>query len=179
MRIHEAIELVRDAVGGGPGVWADFGAGTGTFTRALAETLGSGSTIYAIDADPGAVAVLRNLQTSSHVRIVPVQADFTRPFALPGLSGAPLDGILLANALHFVRDAADVLTDLVGQVRAGGRVVLVEYDRREASRWVPYPIPASVWPRLAAAAGLTGSAITATRPSTYSGILYVGSATKP
>ena len=178
MRLHEAIQLIRDAVGSGPAVWADFGAGTGTFTRALAEILGGGSTIYAIDADARAVAALRDLQRSSKVRIVPVLADFTRPIALPGLSGA-LDGILLANALHFVRDATNVLTDLVGQVRGGGRVVLVEYDRREASRWVPYPIPASVWPRMAAAAGLTGSAITATRPSTYSGILYVGSATKP
>jgi ubiquinone/menaquinone biosynthesis C-methylase UbiE len=179
MRIHDAIELLRDAVGNGPGVWADLGAGTGTFTRALAETLGAESTVYAVDDDASAVAALRGLSASSEARIVPVLADFTQPLELPGLNGAPLDGILLANALHFIRDAAGVLTRLVRMVRRGGRVVVIEYDRRAASRWVPYPIPASRWPRLAAAAGLTGSAITATRPSTYSGILYVGAATKP
>jgi SAM-dependent methyltransferase len=90
-----------------------------------------------------------------------------------------LDGILLANALHFVRDGQAVLERLVERLRPGGRVVLVEYDRRAASRWVPFPIPASGWPALAVAAGLAGARITATRPSEYQGILYVGAATKP
>ena len=93
--------------------------------------------------------------------------------------GAPLDGILLANALHFVRDAERVLSGLVKQLRPGGRVIVVEYDRREASQWVPYPIPASRWLQLAESAGLTDPTITATRPSAYAGILYTGAATRP
>ena len=103
-----------------------------------------------------------------------MKADFTQPFQLPGLDGALLDGILLANALHFVRDAESVLKQLAQCVRVGGRIVVVEYDRRGPSRWVPYPIHASQWPRLAAAAGLTDAAVTATRPSAYSGVLYAG-----
>jgi len=55
---------------------------------------------------------------------------------------------------------------------------VVEYDRREASQWVPFPIPASRWPRLAESAGLAEPAITATRPSAYSGVLYTGVATQ-
>jgi SAM-dependent methyltransferase len=109
-----------------------------------------------------------------------VHSDFTQPLVLPGLvrGQAQLDGVLLANALHFVRDPERVLARLVEQLRPGGRAIVVEYDRREASQWVPFPIPASRWPRLAESAGLAEPAITATRPSSYSGVLYTGVATQ-
>ena len=183
MKHADAIELIREAVGGRGGAWADFGAGTGTFTKALSAVLGAGSTVFAVDDDARAVRVLRELSTSMSggARVIAVNADFAQPLVLPGLvpGQAQLDGILLANALHFVRDAERVLCELVQQLRPGGRVVVVEYDRRAASRWVPYPIPASLWPRLAESAGLTEPAITATRPSSYAGILYTGVATRP
>jgi trans-aconitate methyltransferase len=178
MEIQEAVDLLRDAVGESTGIWADFGAGTGTFTLALAELLGGG-TIYAVDDDASAVRALGELQAVGDIRIVPVKADFTHPLELPGVGGTPLDGLLMANALHFVRDATGVLSRLVQRVRAGGRVVVVEYDQRRASRWVPHPIPAASWPTLAAAAGLVDATITARRPSMYSGILYVGAAMRP
>ena len=179
METQEAVDLLRDAVGERTGIWADLGAGTGTFTLALAELLGADGTIYAVDDDASAVRALGDLRGVGDTRIVPVKADFTRPLELPGLGDAPLDGLLMANALHFIRDATGVLSRLVQRVRTGGRVIVVEYDQRRASRWVPYPIPASSWPTLAAAAGLVHATITATRPSMYSGILYVGSATRP
>jgi SAM-dependent methyltransferase len=182
MEIHEAVDLLREAVGKSAGNWADLGAGTGTFTLALAELLGggAGNTIYAVDDDAGAVRALGELPAVGGTRIVPIKADFTRPLELPSLGGGRklLDGILMANALHFVRDASGVLSRLAQTVRTGGRVIVVEYDQRRASRWVPHPIPASSWPTLAAAAGLFDATITATRPSMYSGILYVGAATR-
>jgi ubiquinone/menaquinone biosynthesis C-methylase UbiE len=179
MELRDAIDLVRDAVGDRRGVWADLGAGTGTFTVALANILGAESTIYAVDDDPTAVEALRALASSPiGARVVPVEADFTRPFDLPGLGDSFLDGMLLANSLHFVRDAEDVLAGLVRRVRSGGRVIVVEYDRRGPSRWVPYPIAAARWPTLAASAGLTNAGVTSRRPSMYAGNLYVGVATK-
>jgi len=183
MNVSDAIELIRDAVGVGAGVWADLGAGTGTFTRALTELLGPGSTVYAVDANARAVRALRELSSSrsGNVTVIAVHADFTRPLELPGLvrEDAQFDGILLANALHFVRDAERVLSGLVTQLRPGGRMIVVEYDRREASQWVPYPITDSRWLQLAETAGLTEPRITATIPSSYSGILYAGTATRP
>jgi SAM-dependent methyltransferase len=179
MELSDAIDLLRDAVPTRGGVWADFGAGTGTFTLALAETLGPGSTIYAVDDDAGAVRAIRELAASSATGIVPVKADFSLPLEPTALGSAQLDGILFANALHFVRDAADVLSRLAILVRSGGRVVVVEYDRRDASQWVPHPIPAAHWPALAASAGLVEPTITARRPSMYSGTLYVGVASRP
>jgi len=180
MENQEAIDLLRDAVGKSTGIWADLGAGTGTFTLALAELL-RGGTIYAVDDDATAVRALGDLPAVGDTRIIPIKADFTRPLELPSLEGSrrPLDGLLIANALHFVRDPTGVLSRLVQKLRTGGRVIVVEYDQRRASRWVPHPIPAARWPTLAAAAGLVETTITATRPSMYSGILYVGAATRP
>jgi hypothetical protein len=44
-----------------------------------------------------------------------------------------------SRPLHGVR--LPVVIRLVERLIPGGRVVLVEYDRRAHSRWVPYPIP--------------------------------------
>ena len=172
MNTSEAVALIKGAVPKRGGTWADLGAGNGTFTRALAELLGPASRIYAIDRDPAAVTALGRWSATHAPHVIPVEADFTRPLDVPGLSESALDGMLLANALHFVRDADTVLARLVTLLRPGGRVVLVEYDQRAASRWVPYPIPAARLPSLAAAAGLSPPVVTATRPSAYAGILY-------
>jgi SAM-dependent methyltransferase len=165
----EAVSLIEVAIPRGTATWADIGAGDGTFTRALAKLLGSDARIYAVDRDARALASLRRWATRERADVMPVEADFTRPLELPEL----LDGLLVANALHFVRDADVVLARLAALVRPGGRIVIVEYDRRAASRWVPYPIPSDRLPTLAAAAGLSTPAIAATRPSAFGGILYV------
>ena len=48
---RDAAELIVDAVGQGGRYWADIGAGSGTFTRALRSLLPPGSRIYAVDND--------------------------------------------------------------------------------------------------------------------------------
>jgi SAM-dependent methyltransferase len=176
MNTREAVALIADAVPCASGTWADLGAGRGTFTRALVELLEPGSRIYAVDRDPIALGAIGEWAARCGARVVTVAADFTKPFELPGAKPGILDGLLLANALHFVREADIVLARLVGLLRPGGRVVIVEYDRREPSQWVPYPISLSRLPSLAAAAGLSAPVVTATRPSRYSGILYVAAA---
>jgi ubiquinone/menaquinone biosynthesis C-methylase UbiE len=172
MRTEDAVALIKDAVVGQGGVWADLGAGTGTFARALVQLLEDGSRVYAVDRDARAVADLSRWAEAEAPMITALQADFTRDLVLPGLGDTKLDGILLANALHFVKDAAVVLARLVEMLRSGGRVVLVEYDRRAASRWIPYPISIAQLPALAAAAGLSKPCVVESRPSEYGGILY-------
>ena len=176
MNPSEAVALIRDAVPRPGGTWADLGAGDGAFTRALAELLGPGSRIYAVDRDRRALGALRRWAATDAANVIPVLADFSGPFELPGLGGTPLDGMLLANALHFVGDAGLLLGRLVQRLRPGGRLVLVEYDRRRGNPWVPHPIPAARLPELAASAGLSTPIITATSPSAFGGSLYAAAA---
>ena len=172
MNTSEAVALIAEAVPRSARAWADIGAGDGTFTRALVRILGADARVFAVDRDARALASLRRWASRERANVVLVEADFTQPLQLP----EPLDGLLVANALHFVRDADVVLGQLVQLLRPIGRVVIVEYDRRAASRWVPYPISSSRLPELAAAAGLSGTIVTATRPSAYGGTLYVAAA---
>ena len=172
----EAAELIGGAIPRRTGTWADLGAGDGTFTRALVELLGQSSRIFAVDRDARAIAAVERWAKANAANVIPFAADFTGPFDLPGLGEAMLDGMIFANALPFVRDADAVLARLAAWVRPGGRVVFVEYDRRAASRWVPYPISADRLPALAASAGLSTPVITATRPSAFGGNLYVAAA---
>ncbi len=172
MDLREARDLIRDAVPPGGGEWADLGAGEGLFTRVLVELLGPAARVHALDRDRDAIARLERL-AGRMPSVVPLLADFSHPIDPPGGAEGRLDGIVLANSLHFVADASAVLARLARWLRPGGRVVLIEYDRRPASRWVPHPIPAERWPALADAAGLSRPAVVARRRSAFGGDLYV------
>jgi SAM-dependent methyltransferase len=175
MRPAEAAEFLRPGVDPRHRVWADLGAGSGTFTQALRQLLGSGATIYAVDADRNAVARLRQLaSTSSEATIVPVAADVADLASSAELDNVTWDAVLLANVLHYFVDPVRVLDDVASRIRPGGRVVLIEYDRTTANPWVPHPIPSTRARDLASSAGLDWQGVVAERPSRYHGTMYCG-----
>ena len=170
MKQAEAIELIRGAVASGAGgTWADLGAGTGTFTRALAALIGPAGVVYAVDRDAGSLRTLARPAGSEGAEIRTLVGDFTRTLDLPRLNG-----VIVANALHYVPydDQPAVLERVVGLVDSPGVVVIVEYERRDANRWVPYPIPFQPLQALARTIGLADPAPLASRPSRYSGAIY-------
>lgn len=141
--------------------WADLGCGTGLFTTALAELLPEGSTIYAVDKSRTALGQIPPAQRT--IRIEKVLADFVvEAFPLP-----PLDGVLMANALHFVRDQEAFLTKAQGWLKAEGCFLLVEYDLNTSNPWVPYPVPYAALPRLFGPLGYTKMEKLAEHPSRY------------
>jgi len=149
--------------------WADLGCGTGTFTLALAELLGAGSTIHAIDRDAEALASVP--ATHRDVRILTRQADIE---ALQ-LSAASLDGVLLANSLHYVRAQSTLIASITGAlIDRSGSCIIVEYDtERPVPRWVPYPVSRRKASTLLRDAGLSDLRRLAERPSAYGrGPLY-------
>jgi ubiquinone/menaquinone biosynthesis C-methylase UbiE len=163
------VRLIREGVAGGGSVWADLGSGEGAFTLALADLLGPGGTIHSVDRDRGALAVQeeRVRQRFPDVALTPLVNDFTLPIELP-----PLDGIVMANSLHFVRDKRPVLERLRGHLRPGGRLVLVEYGADIGNQWVPYPMSFETWTSVAAAAGFRHTRRLATVPSRFLGSIY-------
>ncbi len=175
--------------------WADLGAGRGTFTRALARLLGAAGRVLAVDRDPAAVAALARLTEWPGVRlavtarvadartaaaeVVARRADFADPAALGAALGAlgwpALGGVLLANALHFVPAAAQaaVLGDLAARLAPGGRLVVVEYEGRQPSRWVPAPVSFARFGALARALpGVGAPAWVGERASAFGGAMY-------
>ena len=65
--------------------------------------------------------------------MIPVIADLDTEFELPGRAG-PLDGMLFANTLHFIQDAAAVVARLTAWLRPGGRAVIVRVSAPMAGR---------------------------------------------
>lgn len=154
--------------------WADLGAGDGTFTIALASLLPANATIHALDRDPARLSRLRATVLAEHLRqrIVVTAADLTR---LDGAALPDLDGALLANVLHFMApaDQQRLLDDVAGHLAPGGRIVVVEYEARTPSRWVPYPLSSGRLTELAAASLALGAPMRiASHPSAFGGTLY-------
>ena len=147
----EMVDLIRDGVHAGDRTWADLGCGTGNFTLALRQLLDPAATIYAFDRDRRAVDTLRERarHDGAAARIEAQQADVLRHFALPRV-----DGILMANLLHFVRDQRSFLATIAGRIVPGGRLLVVEYDQQTAIPWVPFPADLARLNTLSAAAGL-------------------------
>jgi ubiquinone/menaquinone biosynthesis C-methylase UbiE len=171
MDVRSAARLIRDAVPSVPGTWADLGAGTGTFTLALAGRLGSEGRVVAIDSDASALETLRQHVLSAALgnRVDILRADFRKPIDLHRL-----DGVLLANALHFVpkEEQLDVLGRVGTLLRPGGRVVVVEYEGRAANPWVPHPVSSARLAELVLELKMAPLSVVATRPSRYGGSLY-------
>ena len=163
------VRLIRDGVTGDGTTWADLGCGEGAFTLALADLLGPAGQIHSVDCDECALLaqarVLRDRFPG--VAVIPLVADFNRPLELP-----PLDGIVMANSLHFERDRLAVLRLVRGYLRPGGRLVLVEYDADHGNPWVPYPLSFQTFEALAAQAGFRETRRLASVPSRFLGSIY-------
>ena len=166
---RDLIQLIAGAVKGTGSRWADLGAGEGAFTLALAQLLGPGAHITAVDRDRNALARLAEAiqRRFPDVDLDVMVADFTRPLEMHDL-----DGIVMANSLHFVRNKLPVLASVKAMLRLSGRLVLVEYGADRGNPWVPHPLSYSTWARLSAEAGFEGTALLHTVPSRYLGSIY-------
>lgn len=152
-------------------MWADLGAGDGAFTLVLAALLGHAGNVIAVDRDARALARLkRAVRPAGDVAsIETLSADFGRPLALP-----PLDGVLLANSLHYVQETeqASLLKRLRANLGLTGRLVVVEYAIARPNPWVPHPVPPRRFEALARDAGFGETAVLAEAPSRYWGRAY-------
>jgi len=170
-RIGKARTLLQPGVENAGGIWADLGCGDGIFTSALHALLRPGSEIYAVDKSRRALqALARNFAESyPDASLHPTLADFTRPLLL-----TPLDGLVMANSLHFVRQKRPVLARLAGLLKPGGRLIVVEYNTTRGNYAVPHPLDAAGFLELATEVRLREARIIAKIPSTFLGEMYAG-----
>lgn len=176
MNHADHVQLLRDGIHTPDGFWADVGSGRGAFTLALAELLSPKGQIYSIDKDAAALRIQRQaLRTRFPDMTVHYQvADFTEPLDLPAL-----DGIVMANALHFVRHKEPVLRRIRGYLKDGGNLIIVEYDTDQGNRWVPFPLSYATWERLAERCGFTATRLLRVTTSSFLGQFYAAVSKKP
>ena len=134
MKQQEAVNLIEKAIqySDKPQIWADLGCGDGTFTHALAHLLPNGSHIYAIDAQAQNFPKV----IGDHVSIDFIKADFE----IFDFDFSNLDGILMTNSLHCVKDKRLLINRLNEYLSENKKFVIVEYNTTASNQWVPYPV---------------------------------------
>lgn len=107
---------------------ADVGAGPGYFTLRLARAVGPEGRVFAVDPEPAMLAVLRRRLERvglRHVTLVLGRADD------PLLPRASCDLVFLANAYHHLKDGPRFLRYATRALKPGGRLVTIDFERRE------------------------------------------------
>lgn len=115
---------------------ADLGAGTGYFAMRLARRVPQGK-VLANDVEPDMVRYLGERAAKEGLpNVVPVQGRPDDP-ALP----EAVDVAFMCNVYHHIEDRPGYFRKLAAQLRPGGRLVVVDFEK-DAPDDVPGPPPA-------------------------------------
>ncbi len=170
MNHQDHVSLLRPGVPAlSSGPWADLGSGAGAFTLALRDLIGPETEIFSVEKDESRLDqqqrnfLVRFPESNIHF----IHADFTQPLDLP-----PLDGIVVANAIHFYRDKERLLRQFRTFLKPEGRLIVVEYNADRGNTWVPYPLSFDTLRHVTANAGFSEAQLLATVPSSFLRQIY-------
>lgn len=135
MPLQDAINLIqnKNINAETKSIWADLGCGSGLFTYALASLLNKRSTVYAVDKN---ISSFKKNLFFKTIYIKLIELDFEKSsFPIENL-----DGIMMANSLHYVKDKINFIEKIKNHLNKNGCFLIVEYDTQISNHWVPYPI---------------------------------------
>jgi SAM-dependent methyltransferase len=108
---------------------ADIGAGSGYFSRRIARRVPDG-TVFAVDIQPEMLAILE--QNAAAEGIGNIQTVLAAEKSL-NLAPASIDLALFVDVYHELSWPREIMLDLVDSLKAGGKVVLLEYRAEDPS----------------------------------------------
>jgi len=117
---------------------ADLGAGDGYFTFTLADAVGAGGRVYAVDVEADIVDGLRASVTSrGYDNVEAVLGDYDDP----GLPDGEIDVVFLCNVYHHIDDRVSYFSDLRRNLAPGARVAIIDIGIGGAAplRWLSPP----------------------------------------
>lgn len=175
MEHADHVNLIKKGITKKGGVWADFGSGEGAFTLALYDLLGDVSEIYSIDQNNTKIATQKYLfaKLFPQAKINFLAVDFMSKLNLP-----KLDGIIMANSLHFFEDKVAVLNHLLQFLKNDGEFILVEYNVNTGNIWVPFPLSFESFKNLSKVVGLSEPQLLEKIPSDFLKEIYSAKAVK-
>jgi predicted methyltransferase len=104
----------------------DVGSGTGLFLKPLAEAVGVGGKVYALDISPEFIEALKQRAKVENLEQVEVRLSKERSVELPPLS---VDTAFLCDTYHHLEYPQHVLFSLFKAIRPLGSLYVVDFDR--------------------------------------------------
>jgi SAM-dependent methyltransferase len=122
-----ALRLLRIRRGA---VVADIGAGTGYYTLRLSSIVGSMGRVYAVDIQPGMIALLRqNTARAKAENVIPILGAIDDP----KLPADTLDLAIMVDVYHEFSQPQRMLQRIRDALKPDGRLVLLEYRAEDSS----------------------------------------------
>jgi len=150
MTHSQHVDLIKNGINTKGGVWADFGSGDGAFTLALRDLAGENVRIYSVDKDSSRLYQQKQNfdRQFQQTDIQYMHLDFRKNLDLP-----KLDGILMANSLHYVQEQVQFLQQIKKYLKKDGKLLIVEYSTDAPNYWLPYPLSFTTFVHLTEEAG--------------------------
>lgn len=107
---------------------ADVGAGSGLFTRLMADKVGPEGKVYAVDVSKDFLAHIEKEAAKAgrkQVKTVLGSQDGTN------LEPESVDLVFLSDVYHHFEDHEKMLASIRKTLRPGGTLILIEFDRKE------------------------------------------------
>jgi predicted methyltransferase len=109
---------------------ADIGAGTGYYSWRMAQRVGAGGTVYAVDIQPEMIKLLEEqMSRRGAANVKAVLGTSTDP----GLPPAGIDLALMVDVYHELEYPYEMLAAIVRALKPGGRLVFVEFRAGDAT----------------------------------------------
>lgn len=119
--------------------------------------------IYAVDFDERTLVDIPDQYNGVEIRKI------VGDLRSPSLRLPMLDGVLMANTLHFIQEQRPLLRRILA---AADRLLIVEYERSKPNKLVPYPVGFERLRQLLAETGVERVEKLATLPSLFGGTMY-------
>ncbi len=116
-------------------VLADIGAGSGIFAIPAARM--TADTVYALDTDPEMLRIIdgkAQREGLTNIKLVQVSGDCF------DIEAGAVDLALLVTVLHEIGDKATMLEEIGRILKTGGRILVIEFNKRETSMGPPMAI---------------------------------------
>ena len=129
--VEERPELLLSVLELKPGMKvADVGAGTGYYSWRMAQRVGAGGTVYAVDIQPEMIKLLEErMSRRGAANVKAVLGTSTDP----GLPPAGIDLALMVDVYHELEYPYEMLAAIVRALKPGGRLVFVEFRAGDAA----------------------------------------------
>lgn len=127
--IYDKRYEILDAMHLKPGMnAADIGAGSGLFSRLMAQRVMPGGTIYAVDIAKNMVDHIAKVAEEEHIpNLKPVLGDARSPRLAPN----SVDLVCIIDSYHHFEYPQDMLREISKALRPDGSLVLIDFKRIE------------------------------------------------